>query len=342
MEYITITQEILKIQMNNILSKTSDKKILVYGDVIHDHYIYGSSDRLSPEAPVPIVNSKKEENKLGGAANVLQNLISLDAQCDLVTVVGNDSSGMYVVKEIDRRLKYVVFEAEKKTPKKTRIIANRQQLLRIDDETTTSIMDQTQVDVLNFFRQNLKDYSILVLSDYGKGVFANLKDSFLQEIIKIANDNHVVTLIDPHNGTFESNFISYRNATCIKANKKQAEKLSNMKITDNIELVAQHLINLFNLEYVLITLSSDGLFVKEKNKKGKLFPVINQEVSDVTGAGDSVIAALAMALTLTNDVEKCCEIANAAGNVKVKHAGTYAVTRSDILSLVTARDHDTF
>jgi len=309
----------------------SDKKILVIGDVIQDYYIYGEAERISPEAPVPIIKKTYEEYKLGGAANVYQNLVTLGAKCEIISVIGNDKAGCQLSDMIKGEY-FFRFDDTKVTPVKTRIVANEQQLVRIDNETTTSISDQIAKELLAHIQNELDDCCLIILSDYGKGVLTN--EIFVEEIIFLANKENIPIFIDPHNGN--GMFEHFRNATLIKVNKKQSVTLGCGG--NSIEQTLELLIKTYNLKMAMMTLSEDGLAIKEKNEP--MHHIVNKvrEIFDVTGAGDSTLAAFAYAVSVGISPKDSAHIANIAGNVAVQHQGTYAVTISDLVSVVNNKN----
>ncbi len=251
--------------MNN-LNFNNTKKILVYGDAILDHYIYGDVERISPEAPVPIIKHKKEEYKLGGAANVFQNLVSLGCHPELISIIGADDNGSKLLNLLYGSEVHIFHEQGKITPTKTRIVSDGQQLLRLDNETTHSISQFCQDATISYVKNIIKDCKVFILSDYGKGCFADLNPYFIPTLIEEAKKCGVMVIVDPHNGTFDSKFSAYNGAFCIKANRKQAEKLTDIKITNltDCEIAIDILIKKYNVQFAMITMSEDGLLIKER------------------------------------------------------------------------------
>lgn len=326
-------------QFNNL---RTNKKILIIGDVILDKYVYGNINRISPEAPVPIINVEKEENKLGGAANVHNNLISLGVNSDIISVVGNDSAGLFLSSNIPNFQFYI--DKDKKTPVKTRIISQGQQLMRIDDESTETISEKIQKKIIKFIKANIKNYSMLVISDYGKGTLSKV-NGFMKDITTYAKNQNIPILVDPHNGIISGRYqkniydvYDYGWFDYIKLNKKQAEALTGWSLDslDKTKKCLLHMIKEFSAKGIVLTLSDDGLLVKQQDEFGQQPHPIKHyvgkvtEISDVTGAGDTTMAVLAWALNLGYNLYDAAELANAAGNIKVTHHGTYPVTVSDL------------
>lgn len=299
------------------------KKILVIGDVIQDHYIYGVADRISPEAPVPVIKKSKEEYKLGGAANVYQNLKTLGARCEIISVVGEDESGYRISDQIEGEFFFYV-QSDKKTSTKTRIVADTQQVIRIDSETCEPISQKAVDRLWEHIKEELKDCGLVVLSDYGKGVLTNV--NFVKKIIKTCVDSGILVLVDPHNG--KGSFDHYQNATLIKVNKKQSLALTNVEDT---EMALCELVNKYSLKAGMITLSENGMLFKTNDAAAKHFPCVRREIFDVTGAGDSTLAVFAYCLAVGLSFDECAELANFAGQISVQHQGTYAVTIADLI-----------
>ena len=231
--------------------------IAVIGDLMIDEYIWGSCERISPEAPVQVVSVQTESTVLGGAGNVLSNLVALDAQVSLYSVIGDDSNAPLLHTLIDTLgLKEcnLIIEPSRITTKKSRVIASGQQMLRFDDETTVAIGLGTQVTLFETLQKHLAHYDAILLSDYGKGV---LTPNLCRDIISHANALHIPILIDPK-GT---DYSKYHGATLLTPNKKEAALASNKQIEDDTSLASalHHFKNTFDLTYAIITLSEDGI-----------------------------------------------------------------------------------
>ncbi len=304
-------------------------KILVVGDLMVDHYLYGSCDRVSPEAPVQVVDIKSEENLLGGAGNVVNNLLSLGAKVGVCSVIGFDEAGEFIKKRLEEKqvtTELLITSKDRPTTKKSRIIAQHQQIVRVDKEDRKDISDEEQSAILNTFREALKGYDLVVLSDYNKGV---LTDSLTKEIISLAKEYDKPILVDPKG----KDFSKYRGATLLTPNKKEAILASGIDIKDDETLknAGEKLIDELGLEALIITLSEEGMAIFEEGKMQKI-ATLAREVFDVTGAGDTVLAALAYALASGKSLLNAAKFANAAAAVVVGKVGAATATKEEISS----------
>jgi len=299
-------------------------KILVIGDFMIDHYLWGKSDRVSPEAPVPVVEVIKEEDRLGGAGNVVNNLISLGADVVISTVLGDESERMLkLLKEKNIDTSGVFIDKNRKTIIKSRVISSHQQVIRYDKETKKDISKDYEEKIINFVKENINNIDIILLSDYAKGV---LSENLTQNIINLANENNKKLIIDPKN-----NFYKYQNAYMIKPNKKELSVATGIEINSKEDLIKAGwaLKEELNLEYLLVTLSEDGmaLFGDEFVQ----IPTLAKEVFDVTGAGDTVLASLGYFLAKNDNLIDAMHFANAAAAVVVSKVGSAVVTIDEIL-----------
>ena len=300
--------------------------ILVIGDLMIDHYLWGSCERISPEAPVPVVNIQNETTVLGGAGNVVNNLVSLDSNVTVLSVIGKDE----IADELKQMLKsinvnyFLIEERERKTSKKSRIIASHSQIVRYDKESKNAISEESEKTIIQKYKELVKNFDIILLSDYGKGV---LTDFVCHELISIANALNKKVLVDPKG----IDYTKYKGAYFLTPNKKEAELATKIKITDNNSLVQalKSLKTISNLRISLITLSEDGIVFLE-NKRIIKKPTVAREVFDVTGAGDTVLASLGFALSLNMDLEEAVEFANLAAGVVVGKIGSSTVTLDEI------------
>ncbi len=325
-------------KLKSILNKGQpNSKILVIGDLMIDHYIFGQSSRLSPEAPVPILLVQRETSTLGGAANVAQNLIAYKAEVFVCGIVGNDESGkklLQMLKEgsIDAGFTYI--DNNRVTTQKTRVIAGNHHITRIDHEVTIPLTDLLAKKIFDNIKLGIEAADIILLSDYNKGL---LTPMFVQAIIEYANLTNKKVLIDPK-GT---DYAKYKGSYIIKPNRKElAEAAQIDKITDrnDLENAAYKVIELTDAQYLIVTLSEEGIAIFGKDRKSCIFPVKAKEVFDVTGAGDTVIATLANFLALGFSVEEACELANHAAAIVVKHIGSAVVSPQELIEHVAKND----
>ena len=303
-------------------------KILVIGDLIIDHYLWGSSDRISPEAPVPVVNINNESIKLGGAGNVVKNLYSLGATVDIISVIGECEASNELkdlLSDINISTQYLITQKDRITSKKSRVIASHQQVARYDVENTDEISDKSQIAILEVFKNIITNYDIVLLSDYGKGVLTlNLSQSF----ITIANENNKKLLVDPKG----LDYSKYKGAYLLTPNKKEAGEATRTIIKDLESLTKAALIlkEQYNLEYSLIILSEEGVAIFDSELR--IYPTRVREVFDVTGAGDTILASLGYALSYNNDIDAAVKFANLASGIVVSKIGSATATVNEIIN----------
>jgi len=302
-------------------------KILVIGDLIIDHYIYGSCERISPEAPVPIINTYKEQFLLGGAGNVVNNLKSFGASVTLASVIGKCENANILRKLLGTDIKefHLVEEKNRITSKKTRLISSNQQVIRFDQETIQDIASDSAEKIISFLKANITQFEILVLSDYNKGL---LTDSLTRQIIDLCNKRNVKVIIDPKG----RNYKKYTGAYLLTPNKKEASQATQINISNQESLL--NAIKILKDKYLLtksvITLSEQGIAVYDKELS--ISPTTAKDVYDVTGAGDTVIASIAFALSHKLEINKAIEFANLAAGVVVSKLGSATTTLEEIFS----------
>ncbi|MDR3346643.1 MAG: D-glycero-beta-D-manno-heptose-7-phosphate kinase, partial [Campylobacteraceae bacterium] len=305
---------------------TKIPKILVVGDLMIDHYLWGQCERISPEAPVQVVDIKKETSVLGGAGNVISNLIALGAAVDVASVTGDDENRddlVQMLQNIGVGTGMLLFEKGRKTSKKSRIIAAHQQVIRYDLESKNDISEESQKRLLEAIEGRVEGYDLILMSDYAKGV---LTKEFTKNVIKTANNKGKFTLIDPKG----EDYSKYSGATLITPNKKEASIASKIKITDegSLKSAGEKLKKELDLQFVIITLSEDGMAIFDKDMTK--IPTIAREVYDVTGAGDTVLAALGVALGIGFDIHKAAHFATSAAAVVVAKLGSATASIDEI------------
>jgi D-beta-D-heptose 7-phosphate kinase / D-beta-D-heptose 1-phosphate adenosyltransferase len=302
-------------------------KVLVIGDLIVDKYLWGSCQRISPEAPVQVVNVHQDIEVLGGAGNVVNNLKMLGAKVDLISVVGScDTSNELIklLKGINVKTGYLVNQKNRKSSKKTRIIASHQQVLRYDYESSEKIDSNSQNLIIQTYKKIVNDYDIVLLSDYGKGV---LTRKLTQYLINTAKEYDKKVLIDPKG----SDYLKYKGAYLLTPNKVEASMASKINIDDDASLArAIKEIKLqCDLEFSLVTLSENGIAVYDNEMR--IHPTIAKEVFDVTGAGDTVLASLGFAIACGHNIDDAIKFSNLAGGVVVGKIGSSAATLNEIM-----------
>lgn len=301
-------------------------KIIVVGDLIIDHYLWGASDRISPEAPVQIINVNHDNIFLGGAGNVINNLKALGAEVQALSVIGdcNESDDLIkLLKNINVDTKYIIKQKNRITSKKSRIIAGQQQVVRYDREITDEIDIESQNQILKIFKEIIGNFDLILLSDYGKGV---LTSDLVKALIKIANKNNKKIIVDPKGFDYSK----YNGAYLLTPNKKEASEATGLAIEDSKSLLEaiQILKDKCNLNVSLITLSEEGIAVFDD--KLRIHPTSAKEVYDVTGAGDTVLASIGFALACNNSIDDSVKFANLASGVVVGKIGSATASINEI------------
>jgi D-beta-D-heptose 7-phosphate kinase / D-beta-D-heptose 1-phosphate adenosyltransferase len=307
--------------------KDHTPKILVVGDLMIDHYLWGSCERISPEAPVQIVNISSESISLGGAGNVINNLNSLGAQVDIISVIGdctNSEELKDLLKEININLKYLIKEKNRVTSKKSRVMAAHQQVIRYDYESVNYINHKSQLDLIKSFSAIVNNYDVILLSDYGKGLFTF---ELTQSLISLANDAQKKLLVDPKG----LDYSKYRGAYLLTPNKKEAGEATHSIINDNKTLLysIENLKEQCDLKVSLITLSEQGVAIFDNELR--IHPTVAKEVFDVTGAGDTILASLGFALSCGMNIDKAVKFSNLASGVVVGKIGSGTATLNEII-----------
>ena len=321
--------------MINLQDKTP--KLLVIGDLMIDHYLWGTCERISPEAPVQVVNVKSESAVLGGAGNVINNLVALGAKVDVISVVGGceiSDELKKLLNNINVNTQYLITQKDRITSKKSRIIAAQQQVVRYDRESTDEINSESQKQILASFKDIISNYDGILLSDYGKGV---LTFKLTQALIMLANENGKKVLIDPKG----LDYSKYRGAYLLTPNKKEASEATQVNIKDAASL-AQAITQLkyeCDLDVSLITLSEDGVAIYDDNLR--TLPTVAREVFDVTGAGDTVLASLGFSLACDVGIDDAVKFSNLAAGVVVGKIGSATATLNEIIEYESSLNKST-
>ena len=302
-------------------------KLLVIGDLMIDHYLWGSCERISPEAPVQVVNVKSESAVLGGAGNVINNLNALGAQVDVISVIGGceiSDELKTLLSNINVNSQYLITQKDRITSKKSRIIASQQQVVRYDRESTDEINSESQKQILDTFNSIITDYDGVLLSDYGKGV---LTKELTTSLIAIANKNNKKVLVDPKG----LDYSKYKGAYLLTPNKKEASEAMQVNIKDDASLTQAitQLKTECDLDVSLITLSEQGVAIYDDRLR--THPTVAREVYDVTGAGDTVLASLGFALACGVDIDDAVEFSNLAAGVVVGKIGSATASLNEII-----------
>lgn len=310
-----------------ILPDFSKYSVLVIGDVMLDRYIWGNVQRISPEAPIPVVHIQDRTSRLGGAGNVAANLAGIGCKVTLTGLLGMDSTG----KEFTELLaaykisNACVYTADVPTVSKTRVLAGTQQIVRLDDENPSRIDDKIQADIFNIVKQDIEKFDTIVIVDYAKGL---LNKELVQDCITLCAEKNIPVFIDPK----KEDWSAYSGATCITPNLKEFESAVRLLETNPVDLEtgASSLLSHYGLEHLIVTQGSAGM--THFNKQDSPISILSQarEVYDVSGAGDTVIALLSAGYAAGFSMTQAMELANLGAGEVVGRVGTYAVTLTDL------------
>lgn len=315
------------------IEKFPSARVLVIGDIIIDHFIWGSVSRISPEAPVPVVNVTDESLLLGGSANVLHNLYDLGAKPAICGVIGADPMGDHLLElltGIDSPLGGVIRSPDRPTTKKTRIIAQSQQVVRFDREYSGPLDEASIAGLCGFLDNCLSDFDAVIISDYSKGVIC---PPLMAHLGKLLKGQRIPLIVDPK----PAHINLFTGATIITPNNHEAELMTGIAITDSDSLLeaATILRDKLQSEAVLITRGEAGMALLEKNKPIFTIPTVAKEIYDVTGAGDTVIANLALGMASGLSLAESATLANYAAGIVVGKVGTATAKASELLQLLT-------
>lgn len=300
-----------------------------------DAYVLGKVTRISPEAPVPIISLENEEERIGGAGNVALNLVALGAKPIIATVVGTDSNGeklSNLLKSNGISVEGVIFSDNRKTTVKTRVISNKQHLLRIDSEDTFPISVSEEDQLINRISKLIETgLDAIIFEDYNKGV---LTENLISNIIDLAQKKNIPTAVDPK----KENFFAYRNVTLFKPNLKELKEGMNVNFNissnkSDFELAVNSLEDMLNNEISFITLSEHGVFIKKSTNKHYAKAHL-RNISDVSGAGDTVIAVATLCLASKLEIEQIAEISNIAGGLVCEKSGVVSIDKQELLQEV--------
>jgi D-glycero-beta-D-manno-heptose-7-phosphate kinase len=327
-----------KDQLNKTFEAFNGKKIIIVGDVMIDAYLWGHVDRISPEAPVPIVTVEKRESRLGGAANVALNIKSLGAEPILCSVIGNDFKADEFLELLGNDKlpdRGIIKSQERITTTKFRIIGNKMQMLRVDEEVTKDLSPVEENHLMESIAKIVgnEDIKAIVMQDYNKGV---LTASLIKNIVTLANKENIPVVVDPK----KINFEAYKNVTLFKPNLKELKEGLNLGIDTksiaDINKAVRHLHQKQNIKMVLTTLSEDGVFISTKiaedQYKNAHLPAHLRSISDVSGAGDTVISVATLCLALGLESEDLANISNLAGGIVCEKTGVVPIDKIRLLT----------
>lgn len=316
----------------SIFTRARGIRALVIGDLMLDEYLWGKAERISPEAPVQVVDVRREDLRLGGAGNVVNNLAAYGCSVSICSVIGGDENGthlrhVFTGKGVD--VAGVFEDPMRMTSKKTRVLASNQQIVRIDRETRESITPALEERILAFVRDPGNSWDIILISDYGKGV---LTPAVLDGVVSAAKERGIGVIVDPKG----SDYAKYRGATIITPNRKEAEVASRIPIVDaeSLARAAAYLLEEGAYEAVLVTRSSEGMSLFLRDGGEVHIPTVAREVYDVTGAGDTVVATLGIGLACGLGFDEAARLANSAAGIAVGKVGTSTVSPEEIIGSI--------
>ncbi len=324
--------EIPKNRLDELKKGFESKKIAVIGDMMLDGYYWGDVKRISPEAPVPVLEVEEEFFRFGGAANVALNIQTLGGIPIPVGVIGYDNYGTIfssLMKENNMEDDFIVVDDERPTTTKTRVIANSQHVVRIDKESKSNISQKIEEKLIVQLAKLIDSLDGIILQDYNKGV---LTPPLIDKVISIANQKNILTTVDPK---FD-NFFDYKNVTVFKPNRKETEAVLGIRIDtdEDISSAGERLLLELNSKYVLLTLGENGIAVFEKDGTEKRMPTKARKVGDVSGAGDTVISTLTIALAAGANIYEASFLANYAAGIVCGEVGIVPIEKEKLFETV--------
>jgi rfaE bifunctional protein kinase chain/domain len=321
------------VSLQQLFAEMDSLHVAIVGDVMLDNYWWGEVERISPEAPVPIVALQKRESRLGGAANVALNCRALGANVSLCTVIGEDAEGdmlLRLAKDAGINMQATLRSRNRATTTKTRVIARHQQMLRLDDEHAEELTVEEEhpfIDLVLRFLQREKP-QVLIFEDYNKGV---LKENVINRITAHCREIGIITAVDPK----KKNFLAYRDVDIFKPNLKEVREGLNIHVDitrESLNEVHKLLHEALAHRITFITLSEHGVFAQEEGTEGFIIPSHLRNIADVSGAGDTVIATAAIVYALTRDAHQMAEISNIAGGLVCEEVGVVPISKDRLLA----------
>lgn len=305
--------------------------VLIIGDVMLDSYIWGVVERISPEAPVPIINVKKKDFRLGGAANVALNILALGATPVLCALIGDDDDGKKLLQQmsdVGMTKDGIIVSNDRPTTVKTRVIASHQHVVRVDEESDLEVNAREEKSMIDRIEKLLPQCQVVIFEDYDKGAI-NL--SIIEKSVALAMKHLIPTVVDPK----KRNFLSYKNVTLFKPNLKELREGLKMEVNaanpNQVEQAVELLKEKLNASGVMVTLSEHGVYINFENKKIKL-PAHQREIADVSGAGDTVVSVAALCTALKLDPKMIASLSNLAGGLVCQHVGVVPIDKEELLT----------
>ena len=322
-------------ELTRYIDKFPETQVLVIGDIMMDEYIWGDVSRISPEAPVPVVEVRNETKMLGGAANVFNNIVSLGGKCILCGVIGEDSTGrdlLEKVRDLGAVTDGIISEPERPTSIKTRIVAQNQQIVRFDREKRKKISPRSIERLLGFVQEMKGNIDAILVADYGKGAITGELMGGLRSLVE---DSNIVIGVDPKVGNFEH----YHEIDVITPNHHEAGAYCRIEIVDQETLIqaGRQMLEELNCRSVLITQGKDGMTLFEKGGGISHIPTVARKVFDVTGAGDTVISSFCLGLAAGMDLKSAAILSNFAAGIVVGEVGTSTVRADELKRVIYDR-----
>lgn len=316
--------------VNAVRMEFEKKRVLVVGDLMVDEYITGKVGRISPEAPVPVLNYRATQRSAGGASNVALNMHAMGGKLLVAGIAGADESGMWLREFLESAsigTEGIVAETGRMTTVKTRFATKAQQLLRVDREDNSPAQEGTQAKVLDYIARHIGAWDAVVLSDYCKGVFDN--PDFVRAIIRVCNENHVLVTVDSKSRSIEA----FQHADFVKPNNLELENAVNVKILDAMSLdqAGWAYLERSGAKRIIVTRGAEGISIFERGSGRRDYASKAVQVFDVTGAGDTVISAVTLGLASGLSIDDAVVLANIAAGVVIGKRGTAAVSRDELL-----------
>jgi len=324
--------------VETFLERLPQIRALVVGDLMLDEYLWGTAERISPEAPVQVVEVRREDLRLGGAGNVINNLLSLGCQVHVASVLGGDEDGSLLRRRLEEKqvdTSGVIHAQGRTTSRKTRVLASNQQMLRIDRESCDAISPELEAQLIAYIQKHIKTFDVVLVSDYLKGV---LTPNVLTATIAAGRKAAIPVVVDPKGNDYSK----YRGATLLTPNRKEAQLASQVEISDetSLRLAGTTLRSDLDLDVLVLTRSEEGMSLFKRDGSEVHLPTEAREVFDVSGAGDTVLCLFGLGLACDLSLEEAATLANIAAGVVVAKVGTSTVTPAEMLEVVEQQHPD--
>lgn len=318
-------------EIEKIFESFSQLRVLIIGDVMLDSYIWGAVERVSPEAPVPVVNVRKKDFRLGGAANVALNVLSLGANPVLCALIGNDDDGKKMIQRLEEKgmsKEGIVVSNDRPTTVKTRVIASHQHVVRVDEESDREANANEEKLLLERIEKLMPQCNAVIFEDYDKGV---LNEKIISRTVELAKKQNIPTIVDPK----KRNFLVYKGVTLFKPNLKELREGLKIEVNagkqDQVQKASAMLKEKLNAQGVMVTLSEHGVYIDYLSEEIKL-PAHAREIADVSGAGDTVVSVATLCVALNLSVKTIVGLSNLAGGLVCQHVGVVPIDKNELLN----------